>query len=57
MMFRHTAMTNDTKKTLITSHMLDLKKENWFTEVKQLLTPEESPETEVLRGSAPLYQL
>ena len=25
---------NDTKETLITSHMLDLKKENWFTEVK-----------------------
>jgi hypothetical protein len=36
--------------------MLDLKKENWFTEVKQLLTPEESPETKVLRRSAPLFQ-
>jgi hypothetical protein len=57
MMFIHTVMKNNTNETLITSHMLDLKKENWFTEVKQLLTPKESPETEVLRGSAPLYQL
>ena len=24
----------DTKETLITSHMPDLKKENWFTKVK-----------------------
>ena len=25
---------NDTKETLITSHMTDLKEENWFTGVK-----------------------
>jgi hypothetical protein len=56
MMFRHTAMTNDTKETLIKFHMLDLKKENWFTEVKQLFAPEESPETKVLRRSARLFQ-
>jgi hypothetical protein len=37
--------------------MTDLKEENWFTEVKQLLTPERSLETKVLRGSAPLLQL
>jgi hypothetical protein len=48
---------NDTKEALITSHMTDLKEENWFTEVKQLLTPERNPEIKVLRGSAPLLQL
>jgi hypothetical protein len=36
--------------------MIDLKEEDWFTEVKQLLTPERNSETKVLRGSAPLYQ-
>jgi hypothetical protein len=48
---------DDTKEALITSHMTELKEENWFTEVKQLLTPERNPETKVLRGSAPLLQL
>jgi hypothetical protein len=47
----------DTKEALITSHMTDLKEENWFTEVKQLLTPERSLETKVLRGSAPPLHL
>jgi hypothetical protein len=37
--------------------MIDLKEEDWFTEVKQLLTPERNSETKVLRGSAPLLQL
>jgi len=36
--------------------MIDLKEENWFTEVKKLSTPEKSPETKVLRRSAPLFQ-
>jgi hypothetical protein len=48
---------DDTKETLTTSHMTDLKEENWSTEVKQILTPERNPETKVLRGSAPLVQL
>ena len=47
---------NDTKETLKTSHVLGLKKKNWLTEDKELSTPEESSETKVLRGSAPLYQ-
>jgi hypothetical protein len=47
---------DETKEALRTPHVLDLKKENWFTEVKELLTPEKSSETKVLRGSAPLYQ-
>jgi hypothetical protein len=34
MMFRHTAMIDDTKEALITSHMTDLKEENWSIEVK-----------------------
>jgi hypothetical protein len=37
--------------------MTELKEENSFTEVKQLLTPERNPEIKVLRGSAPLLQL
>jgi hypothetical protein len=41
---------NDTKEALITSHMTELKEENSFTEVKQLLTPERNPEIKVLRG-------
>ena len=48
---------DDTKEALKTSHVLGLEKENWLTEVKELLTPEKSPEPEVLRGSALLYQL
>jgi hypothetical protein len=47
---------DDTKETLKTSHVPDLKQKNWLTEDKELLTPEESFETKVLRGSAPLYQ-
>jgi hypothetical protein len=47
---------DDTKETLKTSHVLGLEKKNWLTGVKELLTPEESSETKVLRGSAPLYQ-
>jgi hypothetical protein len=56
MMFKHTAMPTTLRRTLKTSHTLDLKKENWLTEVKELLTPEKSSETKVLRVSAPLYQ-
>jgi hypothetical protein len=37
--------------------MTYLKEENWFIEVKQLLTPERNLETKVLRGSTPLLQL
>jgi hypothetical protein len=37
--------------------MTDLKEENWFTEVKQLLRPERNPEIKVLRGSAPLLHI
>ena len=48
---------DDTKEALITSHMTDLKEENWLTEVKQILTPEKSPKTKVLRGNAPPVQL
>jgi hypothetical protein len=47
---------DDTKEALKTSHVLGLKKENWLTEVKEILTPEKSSETMVLRVSAPLYQ-
>jgi hypothetical protein len=47
---------DDTKEALKTSHVLGLEKENWLTEVKELLTPEKSSETKVLRVSAPLYQ-
>jgi hypothetical protein len=48
---------DDTKGALITYHMIDLKEEDWFTKVKQLLTPERNSETKVLRGNAPLLQL
>jgi hypothetical protein len=44
---------DDTKEALKTSHVLE--KENWLTKVKELLTPEKSSETMVLRVSAPLY--
>jgi hypothetical protein len=47
---------NNTKEALITSHMTELKEENWFTGIKKLLTPERNLETKVLRGSAPLLQ-
>jgi hypothetical protein len=33
---------DDTKEALKTSHILDLEKGNWLTEVKELLAPEES---------------
>jgi hypothetical protein len=46
---------DDTKEALKTSHVLDLEKENWLTEVKELLTPKKISETMVLRVSAPLY--
>jgi hypothetical protein len=35
-------LDDDTKEALKTSHTLGLEKENWLTEVKELLTPEES---------------
>ena len=44
------------KEALKTSHILGLEKENWLTEVKELLTPEKISESKVLRVSAPLYQ-
>jgi hypothetical protein len=34
-------LNDDTKEALKTSHTLGLEKENWLTEVKELLTPEE----------------
>jgi hypothetical protein len=47
---------DDTKETLKTSYALGLKKENWFTGVKQLLTPEKGFQSRVLRVNAPLKQ-
>ena len=45
---------DDTKEALETYYILGLKKENWFTEVKHLLTPEEGFQSRVLRMNAPL---
>jgi hypothetical protein len=47
---------DDTKEALETSYILGLKKENWFTGVKHLLTPEKSFQSRVLRVNAPLKQ-
>ena len=47
---------DDTKEALETSYILSLKKENWFTRVKHLLTPEKSFQSRVLRVNAPLKQ-
>ena len=47
---------DDTKEALKTSYVLGLKKENWFTGVKQLLSPEKGFQSRVLRVNAPLKQ-
>jgi hypothetical protein len=45
----------DTKETLRIPQTSDLEEEKWLTEVKNLLPPESSPQTRVLRESAPLH--
>jgi hypothetical protein len=46
---------DDTKETLKMPQTLDLKEEEWLTEVKNLLPPERSIQSKVLGESAPLY--
>jgi hypothetical protein len=46
---------DDTKETLKMPQRLDLKEEEWLTEVKNLLPPERSFQSKVLEESAPLY--
>jgi hypothetical protein len=46
---------DDTKETLKMPQTLDLKEEEWLTKVKNLLPPERSIQSKVLRESAPLY--
>jgi hypothetical protein len=46
---------DDTKETLKMPQTLDLKEEEWLTEVKYLLPPERSFQSKVLEESAPLY--
>jgi hypothetical protein len=45
----------DTKEALKMPQRLDLKEEEWLTEVKNLLPPERSIQSKVLEESAPLY--
>jgi hypothetical protein len=45
----------DTKEGLKMPQRLDLKEEEWLTEVKNLLPPERSIQSKVLEESAPLY--
>jgi hypothetical protein len=46
---------DDTKETLKMPETLDLKEEEWLTEVKCLLPPERSIQSKVLGERAPLY--